>query len=68
MPSSFHTKTIEQILDPVAQQVSELVVLHEKGEDGAAMPNLQNQIKAVNSAVTNLALVSPFIERFLLDT
>jgi len=57
MPSSFHTKTIEQILDPVAQQVSELVVLHEKGEDGAAMPNLQNQIKAVNSAVTNLALV-----------
>ena len=39
-------------------QVSELVILHEKGEDGAAMPNLQMQIGAVNAAVTNLAAVS----------
>jgi len=57
MPSSFHTKTIESILDPVAQQVSELVVLHEKGEDGAAMPNIAKQINAVNAAVNNLATV-----------
>ena len=25
----FHTKTIESILDPVAQQVSRLVIIHE---------------------------------------
>ena len=53
----FHTKTIEQILEPVAEQVSHLVILHEQGEDGAAMPSLETPINAVKAAVTNLALV-----------
>uniref|UniRef100_A0A8C4NH82 Vinculin n=1 Tax=Eptatretus burgeri TaxID=7764 RepID=A0A8C4NH82_EPTBU len=35
----FHTKTIESILEPVAQQIAALVILHEEGErDGKAMP------------------------------
>ena len=53
----FHTKTIEQILEPVAEQVSHLVILHEQGEDGAAMPSLEKPIGAVKAAVTNLAMV-----------
>ena len=53
----FHTKTIEQILEPVAEQVSHLVILHEQGEDGAAMPSLETPITAVKAAVTNLAAV-----------
>uniref|UniRef100_H2Z5U1 Vinculin n=1 Tax=Ciona savignyi TaxID=51511 RepID=H2Z5U1_CIOSA len=53
----FHTKTIEQILEPVAEQVSHLVILHEQGEDGAAMPSLMKPIQAVSSAVNNLATV-----------
>ncbi|XP_076808148.1 vinculin-like [Clavelina lepadiformis] len=53
----FHTKTIEQILEPVAQQVSHLVILHEAGEDGASMPSLEAFIGGVKAAVTNLATV-----------
>lgn len=53
----FHTKTIEQILEPVAEQVSKLIILHEQGEDGAAMPSLETPIFAVKAAVTNLAAV-----------
>ncbi|KAK7930788.1 hypothetical protein WMY93_007183 [Mugilogobius chulae] len=30
----FHTKTIESILEPVAQQISHLVIMHEEGEVG----------------------------------
>ncbi|XP_071853609.1 vinculin-like isoform X3 [Apostichopus japonicus] len=56
MPS-FHTKTIELILDPVAQQVSELVILHEASEDGSAMPDLSQQIAVVSAAVQNLVRV-----------
>lgn len=56
MPS-FHTKTIGQILEPVAQQVSELVILHEASEDGSAMPDLSQQIAVVNAAVQNLVRV-----------
>ncbi|KAG7272561.1 hypothetical protein CRUP_004736 [Coryphaenoides rupestris] len=37
----FHTKTIESILEPVAQQISHLVIMHEEGEvDGKAIPDL----------------------------
>ena len=53
----FHTKTIEKILEPVAEQVSQLVILHEKGEEGAAMPPLEKPIASVKAAVTNLATI-----------
>ncbi|XP_014236707.1 vinculin isoform X3 [Trichogramma pretiosum] len=53
----FHTKTIESILDPVAQQVSRLVILHEEAEDGNAMPDLERPVKAVSQAVANLVKV-----------
>ncbi|XP_044004487.1 vinculin isoform X5 [Aphidius gifuensis] len=53
----FHTKTIESILEPVAQQVSRLVILHEEAEDGNAMPDLGRPVQAVSTAVTNLVKV-----------
>lgn len=53
----FHTKTIESILEPVAQQVSRLVILHEEAEDGNAMPDLSRPVQAVSLAVTNLVRV-----------
>ncbi|XP_063706986.1 vinculin isoform X3 [Culicoides brevitarsis] len=53
----FHTKTIESILEPVAQQVSRLVILHEEAEDGNAMPDLSRPVQAVSLAVTNLVKV-----------
>lgn len=56
MPT-FHTKTIESILEPVAQQVSRLVILHEEAEDGNAMPDLSRPVLAVSKAVTNLVKV-----------
>ncbi|XP_017781341.1 PREDICTED: vinculin isoform X2 [Nicrophorus vespilloides] len=56
MPA-FHTKTIESILEPVAQQVSRLVILHEEAEDGNAMPDLEQPVKTVSVAVSNLVKV-----------
>ncbi|KAK7790393.1 hypothetical protein R5R35_012389 [Gryllus longicercus] len=53
----FHTKTIESILEPVAQQVSRLVILHEEAEDGNAMPDLERPVMAVSKAVANLVKV-----------
>ncbi|XP_037091757.1 LOW QUALITY PROTEIN: vinculin-like [Pollicipes pollicipes] len=53
----FHTKTIESILEPVAHQVSRLVILHEEAEDGNAMPDLQRPVQAVSRAVSNLVKV-----------
>ncbi|XP_071956456.1 vinculin-like isoform X2 [Antedon mediterranea] len=53
----FHTKIIESILDPVAQQISQLVILHEQAEDGAAMPDLTLPVSAVANAVNNLVQV-----------
>ncbi|XP_030848747.1 vinculin isoform X3 [Strongylocentrotus purpuratus] len=53
----FHTKTIEAILDPVAQQVSQLVILHEEAQDGNAMPDLSRPVMAVSAAVQNLVKV-----------
>jgi hypothetical protein len=44
----FHTKTIESILDPVAQQVSRLVIIHEEGEAGHQMPDLERPVQAVS--------------------
>ncbi|XP_076254674.1 vinculin isoform X1 [Rhynchophorus ferrugineus] len=53
----FHTKTIESILEPVAQQVSKLVILHEEAEDGIPMPDLEQPVKSVSNAVFNLVKV-----------
>ncbi|KAM4030946.1 vinculin isoform 2-T2 [Anomaloglossus baeobatrachus] len=54
----FHTKTIESILEPVAQQISHLVIMHEEGEvDGKAIPELTAPVAAVQSAVSNLVRV-----------
>ncbi|XP_078607596.1 vinculin-like isoform X11 [Branchiostoma floridae x Branchiostoma japonicum] len=54
----FHTRTIESILEPVAQQVSQLVILHEEAEDGNAMPDLARPVQAVCAAVQNLVKVA----------
>nr|Q17162.1 RecName: Full=Vinculin [Brugia malayi]AAB96842.1 vinculin [Brugia malayi] len=53
----FHTKTIEGILEPVAQQVSRLVILHEEAEDGNAVLDLTLPVGAVSRAVDNLIKV-----------
>ncbi|XP_066519906.1 LOW QUALITY PROTEIN: vinculin b [Hoplias malabaricus] len=54
----FHTKTIESILEPVAQQISHLVIMHEEGEvDGKAIPELCAPVAAVQAAVSNLVRV-----------
>ncbi|XP_061766272.1 LOW QUALITY PROTEIN: vinculin-like [Nerophis ophidion] len=54
----FHTKTIESILEPVAQQISHLVIMHEEGEvDGKAIPDLTVPVLAVQAAVSNLVRV-----------
>lgn len=60
----FHTKTIESILEPVAQQISHLVIMHEEGEvDGKAIPDLSAPVAAVQAAVSNLVRVSKFLPR-----
>uniref|UniRef100_A0AAR2KJS5 Vinculin n=1 Tax=Pygocentrus nattereri TaxID=42514 RepID=A0AAR2KJS5_PYGNA len=57
----FHTKTIESILEPVAQQISHLVIMHEEGEvDGKAIPDLSAPVAAVQAAVSNLVRVSKY--------
>ncbi|XP_062375219.1 vinculin-like [Sardina pilchardus] len=54
----FHTRTIESILEPVAQQISNLVIMHEEGEvDGKAIPDLTGPVAAVQAAVSNLVRV-----------
>lgn len=53
----FHTKTIESILEPVSKQVAQLVILHEEGADGNALPPLDAPIGVVQKAVANLQKV-----------
>ncbi len=38
-------------------QVSKLIILHEEGEDGNAMPDLEKPVLAVSTAVNNLVRV-----------
>ncbi|XP_071749315.1 vinculin isoform X2 [Lepeophtheirus salmonis] len=57
MPPMYQTQTIASILEPVAQQVSKLIILHEEGEDGNAMPDLEKPVQAVSDAVANLTRV-----------
>lgn len=65
----FHTKTIEGILEPVAQQISHLVIMHEDGEvDGKAIPDLTGPVAAVQAAVSNLVRVSASLSLSLLTT
>lgn len=44
-------------MEPVAQQVSTLIILHEEAEDGKAMPDLALPVKTVGAAVENLVKV-----------
>jgi hypothetical protein len=37
--------------------VSKLIILHEEGEDGNAMPDLERPVSAVGAAVNNLVRV-----------
>ncbi|XP_003382439.1 PREDICTED: vinculin-like [Amphimedon queenslandica] len=57
MPYVFHTKVIQSILDPVAQQVSQLVILHEEAEKGRIVSDLVQPVTAVKAAVDNLVEV-----------
>ena len=62
----FHTKTIESILEPVSKQVGQLVILHEEGQDGNAIPNLDAPVSTVQAAVANLYKVRKLkISQFL---
>ena len=64
----YQTKTIANILEPVAQQVSKLIILHEEGEDGNSMPDLEAPVVAVSKAVNNLVrLVSIISSNIILD-
>lgn len=38
-------------------QVSKLVILHEEAEDGIPMPDLQQPVRSVSNAVSNLVKV-----------
>ncbi|CAF1409619.1 unnamed protein product [Adineta steineri] len=54
----FHTRTIESILEPVAQQVSRLIILHEESaDDSNLMPDLSKHVQVVKLAVDNLIQV-----------
>lgn len=55
--SVFHTKTIESVLEPVAQQVSKLVILHEETDDDHEMPDISYPVQAVKKAADNLIKV-----------
>lgn len=46
--------------------MSRLVILHEEGEDGSAIPDLSRPVQAVSMAVANLVKVSLFIKWNLL--
>eukprot|EP00800_Vazella_pourtalesii_P014642 TRINITY_DN3760_c0_g1_i3.p1 TRINITY_DN3760_c0_g1~~TRINITY_DN3760_c0_g1_i3.p1 ORF type:complete len:697 (-),score=158.01 TRINITY_DN3760_c0_g1_i3:585-2675(-) len=53
----FHTKTIESILDPVAQQVSQLIILYEDAQRGLEIQNIGLHLREVTAAVENLLQV-----------
>ncbi|RMZ93398.1 vinculin-like isoform X1, partial [Brachionus plicatilis] len=53
----FHTKTIESILEPIAQQISKLVILHEEADNGNSMPDLSLSLQVVRQAADNLIRV-----------
>lgn len=54
----FHTKTIESILEPVANQVSQLIVIHDQLGEGQYIiaHNLSDNVRNVAAAVNNLVL------------
>nr|A0A3B6UES5.1 RecName: Full=Vinculin [Oscarella pearsei]AYN71345.1 vinculin [Oscarella pearsei]6BFI_A Chain A, VIN1 [Oscarella pearsei]6BFI_B Chain B, VIN1 [Oscarella pearsei] len=58
MPVKFHTKTLESVIDPVAQQVGQLVLFHEQAESGLLKEDLTPLVQGVGIAVTNLVQVA----------
>nr|CAH8843008.1 unnamed protein product [Trichobilharzia regenti] len=54
---SFHTKSIERILSPVAQQVLKLILLFEDAGSGTEIPDLEFRVNVVKLAVDNLIKV-----------
>ncbi|CAH8515724.1 unnamed protein product [Schistosoma intercalatum] len=54
---SFHTKSIERILSPVAQQVLKLILLFEDAGSGTEIPDLEFRVNVVKLAVENLIKV-----------
>lgn len=54
----FHTKTIQSILDPVSQQVSQLVIMYEDAREGRTVPDISGPVAAVGAAVQNLVLIA----------
>ena len=50
----FHTKTIESILEPVSKQVGQLVILHEEGQDGNALPPLDSPVGVVQKVYCHM--------------
>nr|WEL12746.1 vinculin [Halisarca dujardinii] len=53
----FHTKVIESILDPVASQLSQLVIMYEEARDKQLVPDIARPVDGVQGAVANLIAV-----------
>jgi vinculin len=53
----FHTKVIQSILDPVAQQLSQLVIMYEEARDKQLVPDIAQPVEGVHAAVANLIAV-----------
>ena len=49
--------------------MSKLIILHEEGEDGNSMPNLEIPVQAVSKAVSNLVrlVLAPKDRNYCLD-
>ncbi|XP_065844610.1 vinculin-like [Oscarella lobularis] len=58
MPVKFHTKTLESVIEPVSQQVGQLVLFHEQAESGLLKQDLTPLVKGVGLAVSNLVEVA----------
>ncbi|RDD39173.1 Vinculin [Trichoplax sp. H2] len=53
----FPSMTIQQILEPLAQQVSQLAIIHEETEAGKSIPDITMPVQAACAAVANLVQV-----------
>ena len=53
----FHTKTIQSIIKPLAEQIDHLIEIHALGEDGNPIEPLDNLIANVSAAVQRLMKV-----------
>ncbi|PAA85713.1 hypothetical protein BOX15_Mlig002790g1 [Macrostomum lignano] len=57
MKDSYHTKIIATILEPISQQISNLIVLYESSSDGRCLLDLRGPVAAVDEAVQRLIQV-----------